>query len=191
MSIENKEQPPEVKVSTAQPEDARGFVEVIHETWLATYPNEALGITKDDIEERFKDSFTKEGLELRTKALANPSEGAAFFVAKDGDKIIGICSIRKDAESNQLQSIYVLPEYQGQGAGQLLWEEAEKHFNASNDTIVHSATYNTNAINFYKKLGFVETGKEFFDERFRMKSGVIIPETELVKKAEQLNEDPE
>ena len=41
------------------------------------------------------------------------------------------------------------------------------------------ATYNQKAIDFYKKLGFEETGKNFSQERFRMKSGSIIPETEL------------
>ena len=62
-----------------------------------------------------------------------------------------------------------------------MWQQvlAEVEDN-KNKIIVQVATYNTKAIEFYKKLGFKETGKNFSDERFRMKSGSIIPETELV-----------
>ena len=36
---------------------------------------------------------------------------------------------------------------------------------------------------FYKKLGFVETGKRFVEERFRLPvSGALLPEMELVMK---------
>ena len=66
----------------------------------------------------------------------------------------------------------------------MLWASAQKHFDADKDTIVQVVTYNANAIGFYKKLGFQETGKKIMDERFRMKSGAITPETELVIKAE-------
>lgn len=50
------------------------------------------------------------------------------------------------------------------------------------DIIVHVAIYNTKAIEFYKKVGFIETEKEFSDERFKAQSGVTIPEIELVIK---------
>lgn len=75
-----------------------------------------------------------------------------------------------------------LPEYQGLGLGRVLWEEAKKIFDSQKDIIVHVASYNNKAINFYKKLGFVSTGKIFFDERFKMRNGAIIPELEMIIK---------
>jgi hypothetical protein len=50
------------------------------------------------------------------------------------------------------------------------------------ESTVEVATYNSNAIAFYKKLGFIETGRRFTNEKTRMKSGSIIPEMEMVIK---------
>ncbi len=183
MSIEDKEKEPEIKILPVAPEDARGVAEVLYKTWLTVYPNEKAGITTDDIEDKFKDSFTEDSLAKRAERIMHPKEGERLFVAKDGDIVVGICIIVKHSDKNQLQAIYVLPDHQGRGIGSLLWQEAQKEFTPGNDTIVQVATYNVNAINFYKNLGFVGTGKEFQDERFRMKSGAILPETEMVIRA--------
>lgn len=183
MNIESKENSPEIKILPATPEDARGVAELFYKTWLATYPNEKAGITVDDVEDRFKNAFTEESLAKRAERMSQLKENETFFLAKEGDKVVGACNVVRHPDKNQLQAIYVIPEYQGKGVGKLLWEQAQKYFEADKDTIVQVATYNTNAIEFYKKLGFEETGKEFSDEKFRMKSGAIIPETEMVIKA--------
>jgi ribosomal protein S18 acetylase RimI-like enzyme len=180
VSAKDREKTPEIRIAPADPEDAQGMAEVFYKTWLATYPNKKAGITTDDIEDRFKDSFTEESLAKRAERIAIPREGETSFLAKDGDRIVGVCHIVRHPDKNELQAIYILPEYQGKGVGGLLWGEAQKHFTLDKDIIVQVATYNTNAIAFYKKLGFQETGKEFQNERFRMKSGAVIPETEMV-----------
>ena len=82
-------------------------------------------------------------------------------------------------EKNQLQMIYVLPEYQGKGIGKLLWNEVKKYLDKTKETYVELVTYNENAIKFYQKLGVVDTGKRFLEERFRMKSGNILPQMEM------------
>lgn len=187
MTIENKENEPQIKIGPVTPEDVRGATEVYYKTWLATYPNEAAGITADDIEDNFKDAFTDEGLAKRADRMVHPAEGISFFLAKDGDKVIGVCSAVSRPDKNQLQSIYILPEYQGKGIGTLLWREAQGHFDINKDTIVQVATYNTGAIEFYKKLGFQETGKQYPNEKFKMKSGAKIPETEMIIEAQKSN----
>ena len=177
------EKNPEIRIASASPEDCWGIAEAFYKTWLATYPNEKAGITVDDVEDRFKNAFTKEGLAKRAERIAHPEENTSFFLAKEGDKVVGLCNVIRHPDKNQLQAIYVHPEYQGRGVGRLLWGEAQKHFDFDKDTIAQVATYKTNAIEFYKKFGFIETGKEFSDERFRMKSGAVIPETEMIIKA--------
>lgn len=172
----------EIHILPAAPEDVRGMQEVFYRTWLATYPNEEAGITVDDIEDRYKDAFTDEALSKRAERIANPPEGEALFFAKDGDRVVGLCRIVKSEQFNRLQAIYVLPEYQGRGIGRMLWEKASKVFDSNKDIVVDVATYNKNAIDFYKKLGFEETGKQWEDEKFKMKSGVKIPEMELIIK---------
>lgn len=182
---ENVEDGKEVKIALATPEDVRGVQEVFYKTWLATYPNEELGITVDDIEKRFKGTLTEEALAKRAARITNPPEGETLFLAKEGEKVVGLCRAVKSEESNRLQAIYVLPGYQGRGVGKLLWEEAQKIFDPSKDTVVAVATYNIGAIDFYKKLGFRDTGRRLEDEKFKMKSGATIPEMEMEIKAQK------
>jgi len=174
----------EAEITEAEPEDAKGIQEVFYRTWMDIYPNEEAGITRDDIEFRFKDSFTIEGIRKREEQLrgflSSPTE--KFFIARDKDDIIGVCRVEKRPDENELKAMYVLPEHQGKGVGLKLWSEAEKFFDPEKDTVVHVVTYNTEAIRFYEKLGFKDTGRRWTDEQFRMKSGSVFPEMEMVKK---------
>jgi ribosomal protein S18 acetylase RimI-like enzyme len=162
------------------PDDVQQIINVYYYSWLATYVNEEVGITRNDIEAFFKDREQQSEIDRRAKRLSNLPPNEHVLVAKDSNKVIGICRVVIREEYNQLQAIYLLPEYQGRGIGTKLWTEAKKFFDSSKDTIVQVATYNTNAINFYEKLGFVDTGKRFTEERHRMPvSGVLIPEMEM------------
>lgn len=174
-----------IKIVEPTIEDAIGSIEVQYKAWLATYPNEKLGITTDDIEYRYKDAFVGERLEKRKKVISNPPSNEKVLLAKEGDKVVGMCYVVVKEDKNQLQAIYVLPEYHGKGIGTKLWEEARKFFDPAKDIYVEVVDYNEKAINFYKKLGFVDTGRRFQDERFRMKSGAIFTEMEMVKKVGQ------
>lgn len=172
----------EIKILDAASEDARGIREVQYEAWLATYPNDVIGITEDDVHARFKDSF-EEKVKESEQLIAKHEDEKKYVVAKDHGRVIGFALAKKHADRNQLQAIYILPAYQGKGVGKRLWEEARTVFDTAKDTIVEVASYNTTAIMFYKSLGFEETGTEFRDERLKMKSGIILPEIRLIKKA--------
>lgn len=169
-----------MKISVAKLGDVEGIQDVFYLTWLDTYPNKENGITVDDIEYKFKDRLTEEGIKRATEKIVNPPEGSTTFVSKEDNKIIGVCKILVSPEENRLGAIYILPEYQGKGVGKKLWEQAIKYFNFNKDIFVSVAVYNTNAIEFYKRLGFKDTGKRWNDEKFKMKSGATIPEMEMV-----------
>lgn len=165
-------------------EDIYGVQDVFYETWLKTYPNEEFGITKEDVEERFKDRFSLEKIEKRLAGMLNLGDDQLFLIAKDEEKVIGICKLEKLEEVNNLGAIYVLPEYQGRGVGEKFWEQAREFFGDRRDIIVRVVTYNSGAIGFYKKIGFVDTGKRFTEENYRMPiSGKMFPEMELVIEA--------
>lgn len=172
-----------IRISHVTPEDAREVQELLYEVWLDTYPNHELGILVSDIEFRFENTFTEEALKQRADQITLTPKNELFLCAKDGKKIVGICRPVKYEDRNQLYTTYVLPEYQQQGIGTLLWKEAEKFLDPTRDTFVEVAVYNTSAIQFYKKLGFKDTGKRFEDEKFRMQSGSVIPEMVMIKKA--------
>ncbi|MFZ2555375.1 MAG: GNAT family N-acetyltransferase, partial [Minisyncoccia bacterium] len=116
-----------IRIEKARPEDVLGMQEVIYRAWLATYPNEVHRITVADIEERFKDRLSPEILEKRRERFANPSEGETTLVARDGEKVIGICRVIVHDDRNEQAAFYLLPEYQRCGIGTRLWKEAQKY----------------------------------------------------------------
>jgi len=173
-----------IKIEKAIPEDALGITTVLYKTWLDTYPNEEIGIKREDVEESYKESFTEKEIKSQQKNIANAPQNQLRLVAKTGDQVVGVSTMIRNENNNQLRTIYVLPEFQGKGIGNMLWEEAKRFCDSAKDTIVQVATYNKKAISFYEKLDFVDTGKRWSDPKWKMKSGVTIPEMELVIKAD-------
>ncbi|MBI2474345.1 MAG: hypothetical protein HYV68_01465, partial [Candidatus Taylorbacteria bacterium] len=47
-----------MNIVEAKPEDADEIEALLREAWLDTYVNEEFGITRDDIEQRFRDRAT-------------------------------------------------------------------------------------------------------------------------------------
>ncbi len=167
-------------IRLALPDDAKNIQKVFYKTWLETYPNKDLGITREDVEEIYKDRHDENKIKTFKDKILNMPNNSKLLVAEHEDNLIGVCRIFLRDDFNQLQSIYILPEYQGKGVGRMFWSECLKYFDKNKKIIVHVATYNTQAINFYKKLGFTDTGKRFEEERHRMPiSKVLIPEMEM------------
>ena len=82
--------------------------------------------------------------------------GTHFYVAQDGNEIIGCGAIGpywgKEDESS-LFTIFVLPEYQGKGIGTKIIETLEKdeYFLRSKRIEIPSSI---TAVNFYRKFGY-------------------------------------
>ena len=168
-----------VQVTEAGIDDFEKIQNVFYRTWLVTYPNKEHGISVDDIEDRFKDRNAPERREKRRQDILTRNLNKRLLVAKDGDTVVGVCRASKSESENRLNAIYVLPEYQGKGVGSRLWAEISSFFDQDKEVVIDVVTYNQNAIDFYKKLGFMDTGKRFFDEQFRLKSGAQFPEMEM------------
>lgn len=172
----------EITIEVAKLADAEQIKDVQLATWLKTYPNKVAGITVDDIEARFAD-VSGERMVRRKRNLKFPEPGTTTLVARKDGEVVGVCMMVKKSDRNQLQMIYVHPEYQRLGIGKKLWDEGRKFIDSTKDTYVEVVDYNKQAINFYTRLGFIATGNSHQDERFRMKSGGIFTEMEMVLKA--------
>ena len=168
-----------ITIQKATPEDVEGNSDVFYIGWLNTYPNEEYGITKKDIEDKFKYGKSPEALENKRQQIINMPPNELFLNAKDGDKIVGVCRLMKKEGGQELGAIYVLPEYQHKGIGTMFWNEALKFFDKDKDIIVKLAVYNNNAMEFYKHLGFKNTGV-FIKDAHKFESGSSIPEEEMV-----------
>lgn len=169
-------------IRAARVEDVEGIQQVFYKTWLSTYPNEECGITTEDVHDRFKDVMSPERLEKRRKNIENKASNKQLFVALVDDQIVGVCRVSKEDLHNKLDALYVIPEFQGQGIGAALWNEAHTYLGTLKDILVAVATYNTRAIEFYERRGFVDTNRRFVEERLQMKSGSNIPQMEMVLK---------
>jgi ribosomal protein S18 acetylase RimI-like enzyme len=166
-------------VSIAIPDDAYGILSVLYKAWLVTYPNPDYGITRDDIEHRFSVCFLPDSLLINQKYIATTEEGSTLLVGKIDGVIVSYCKVLISFHQNQLHALYVAPEYHGNGIGTSMWNIAQQYIDPKKPTIVEVAVYNHRAINFYTRLGFVDTGRRIFNPKFIMKSGSIIPEMEM------------
>src|SRR6516225_2964225 len=130
-----------VEITTAALEDVVGIQDVLYRTWLATYPSETFGINVDDIEEMYKDRNSEATLAKRREQVSRPQE--TTLVAKEKDKVVGLCRIIKREDKSVMEAIYILPEYQRLGVGSSVWREAQKLLDPKKDVVVQVATYNT------------------------------------------------
>lgn len=170
-----------INIQKTTKDDIYSIQQVFYKTWLSTYPNKEAGITKEDVEERFRDRFSENALSKRKKQVLSQSPDYISIVAKNGDDIIGFCEAKKGELYNELKSIYVLPNYQGKGIGMMLWNEIVNFLGNEKKIIVCVATYNQQAIDFYKKIGFTDTNKRFTKEQYRMPiSKALVPEMEMI-----------
>jgi ribosomal protein S18 acetylase RimI-like enzyme len=128
------------------------------------------GYSQDDFETRFS----------KNVPVQIPLESEKYLLAKNGDVIVGFCYVEKEADKNVLHALYVLPQFQHQGIATKLWNSIREFLDSNKPMILEVLSSNAKAIKFYKKLGFVDTGKRFTDERFKSKSGLLLESTEMV-----------
>lgn len=173
----------DIIIRKSVPDDVYGIREVQRITWLNTYPNLKEEITIEDIEAKFNFDKTPEGkrkIEERKSRYEDINNGT--WVAEDTGKVIGFCMATKKEDRNRVTAIYVLPTYQRKGLGKLLIERALSWLGNEKDILINVASYNSQAIGFYKKFGFIETGgKGTLDNVAKLPSGKVIPEIELVR----------
>ena len=166
------------KIFSATPTDSEAINNIYYSTWISTYPSKEHAVSKEDIEDMLKSTLSVETLESHKKWLSSLPDDVRVYVAKDINKVIGFCYVKKgiDNENNKLRAIYVDSSYQGKGIGKLLWNAALDFLDLKKETDVQVVAYNDSAIKFYEQLGFIDDGiRTENDEDFRLKSGKILP----------------
>jgi ribosomal protein S18 acetylase RimI-like enzyme len=144
-----------VEICDAAVDDAPEIQSVHLQTWLSTYPNAEYDITKKDVLDL---NITGE---LRTHLRREyiREVGGHTFVAKADGRIVGFCSLKRESKCNDIHSLYVLQEYQGQGIGKALLKAAIEWFGNTNSVYLCVAIYNYPAQDFYLSQGFRFTGE--------------------------------
>ena len=155
-------------------------------TWLNTYLNVECGITESYIKDRL-DGPDGELIEQRLtrlrNAVAGVTAGSAVYVARSKNSLAGYVAPTLIDGQKHVGALYVLPEFQGQRLGTLLMQQVFDWHGLSENIFVHVGSYNLDAIRFYKRLGFEETGRDIIDDVARGRGIPEIPSIEMVKLA--------
>ena len=177
-SFSKTEQQKTIEINIAIPEDVANLLKVQYLAARENYPNETLGITIDDIDADYESSLTEEFALQEAERWRNMSEDSnqKYLVARVDGKVVGFCIVNKYSDKNQIMGFYISPEMQRQGVGKKLWEQAETYLDSTKVTTVMVLSYNELAKNFYRSLGFVETGNVANNGiGSKMTSGAIMP----------------
>lgn len=171
-----------ITLAEATTHDLFQIFELQQETWLDTYPNNAEGLTVEDIQSRFI-GLSEEAKEKRRKRYQRRLDDPDihFMLAKHNQKVVGYCEASKREGEHRIYGIYVSPEYQRQGIGRRLIGDAFSWLGDEEPIFLNVASYNKKAINFYKKYEFTQTGKTVQDPAGALPSGAVIPEIEMKK----------
>jgi len=145
-----------VTVHKARVDDVLQIKKLLYETWTATYS----GIYSLEAIKTVTSQW--HSISLLTKQIQDPT--SFFYIAKDIDKIVGMCNATINHEKNtiNIQRLHVLPQYQRQGIGSSLMTEAIKAFPNASKVDLEVEKQNYRALSFYKKMGLKEKGGKVF-----------------------------
>ena len=161
-----------ISIRKATGDDIAAISSVQKTTWLATYPNESIGITRADIEEKF----------IQNNVVWDFSDVRfSTWVAEANGNIVGYCVAQKEQTQNRLKALYVLPLYQKRGIGKKLMTETLSWLREGKIICLNVASYNKKAIRFYGSFGFIPTGNMVSDPVAKLPSQKNIPEIEMAR----------
>jgi diamine N-acetyltransferase len=145
-------------------EDSRKLQEISYETFHETFK---LQNSPENMNAYLERAFNLEQLE---KELSNIS--SQFFFVYCNNEVAGYLKVNTDDdqseemgdESLEIERIYIRNKFQKHGLGKYLLNKAMEIAMDGNKKKIWLGVWekNENAIAFYKKLGFVQTGAHFF-----------------------------
>ncbi len=157
-----------VSFRTFEPKDAQSVYETALRSFQETYKNvfgEAM------IEQMVKKEYEPESLIALLPKIQ--SGEMCFYVALDGERVIGFCNFGFCDKGLELRRIYLRPEYIGKGVGKRLLELGEKFALDTGSEKYFCFVHKQNEIGkrFYLKNGFFHDGNEDAgDQLFMMKA---------------------
>ena len=107
------------------------------------------------LSQNFKQHFAKFTFEERMK-LIHQKKSFAVFMAKSGNVNIGYALASVEQDVGEIDSIFIVSEYRGNGLGKKLIETSQAWLAEQNvkRMIIGVAEGNESAISFYQKLGY-------------------------------------
>ncbi|MCL6601652.1 MAG: GNAT family N-acetyltransferase [Paenibacillus sp.] len=153
-----------VKIKKCSLEDLQILQQISIETFIDTFKDQN---SPENMKACLERSFNSRKLE---RELSNIS--SAFFFIYFNELLAGYLKVNiNDAQSEQMgdesleiERIYIRNKFQGKGFGKYLLNKAVEIATIQNKKMIWLGVWelNTNAIAFYKNMGFVQTGAHSF-----------------------------
>ncbi len=109
---------------------------------------------KDNLDENFYQMINEEFDKYAEKHELSCDYVPFNFIAKDGDKIIGLITGHSYYKEVHIGDLIVLEEYRHHHIGSELMKKVEEHFKNKGFENMNLTTYDFQAPEFYKKCGF-------------------------------------
>src|SRR5215211_2850269 len=100
--------------------DAAAIQKLLRETWKDTYGDHLSQETLDEVYKNWQ------SIEFLTKQIENPK--FYFPLAKDGDELVGLSTAHMPEDTIVMFRLYVSPQHQRNGIGELLLKNVIEHF---------------------------------------------------------------
>lgn len=166
-------------ITRMQKDDVEAVVKMRLDSWLDTYVNERVGVSREWILERNRRQLSPERIEARKAFLDSPK--MAGFVAKDrAGTVIGGATPYEDEHGIQhVGSLYVDKIWHGRGVGSALMKKIIEWADPMRPIVLGVVTYNERAKAFYRKWGFMEipNSETLFDNK--------LPEIMMTRKGDK------
>ena len=156
--------PNNIEIQLVNSKETEELRKISIQTFTETFANQN---TENDMQK-----YVSEKLSLGQLSKELNSENSTFYFLKYNEQVIGYLKLNiKDAQTEaqgndciEIERIYIKKEYQGKDFGKLLMQKAIEIAKRFQYTCIWLAVWehNTKAINFYKKLGFIEFDKHSF-----------------------------
>lgn len=141
-----------LQIHNATVDDVAAIQTLLRETWQDTYSDH---LSQETLDEVYK---TWQSIEFLTKQIENPK--IYFPLAKAADELVGLSTSYMPEDTIVMFRLYVSPQHQRKGIGDLLLKNVIEHFQAAKKIQLHVEVMNPKGQSFYKKHGFKEMKRE-------------------------------
>jgi ribosomal protein S18 acetylase RimI-like enzyme len=137
-----------IQILNASVEDAAAIQRLLRDTWKDTYGDHLSQETLDEVYQNWQ------SIEVLSRQIENPA--IYFPLAKEGDKLLGLSTTVMREDTIMMPRLYVSPQHQRKGIGDLLLKNVMEHFQGAKKIQLNVEVMNSKGQAFYKKQGFKE-----------------------------------